>query len=222
MKVLVVDDDAITREMLEHALACAGYSVKTAADGCEALELMRRDSYHLVISDWEMPNMNGLELCRAIRAGGFSAYTYFILLTRHGRPDEVVEGLSAGADDYITKPFETAELKVRIRAGERILSLETMDMTIFALAKLAESRDPHIGGHLERICRYSEMLADRLSRNPQFAHEADEDFIEIISRSAALHDIGAGEPGPWMEWTMLAVSPFALFLVWRIWRTRTT
>ena len=116
MKVLVVDDDTITREMLRHALVEAGYEVGTASDGKEALDLLRRDGYRLIVSDWEMPNMNGLELCEAIRSEDFDGYVYFILLTTHGRPQDIIDGLSAGADDYVTKPFNANELLLRVRA----------------------------------------------------------------------------------------------------------
>ncbi len=190
MKILVVDDDAIAREMLSHALDAAGYEVETACDGHEALEVIRQGGFRLVISDWEMPRMSGLELCKAIRSEDFDGYVYVILLTVHGRSQDVVAGLRAGADDYVTKPFETAELEMRIRVGERILSLETRDVTIFAMAKLAESRDPETGAHLERVRSYSFVLAQYLRTLPKYQDQIDSKYVQLLYQTSPLHDIG--------------------------------
>src|SRR5258708_2923682 len=155
MRILIVDDDPIAVQMLSKALCAAGHEVATAGDGAEALDTLRHFSCRLMISDWNMPKLDGVDLCRRIRAQSSFGYVYFILLTSHDSPQKVVEGMSAGADDFISKPFHPAELLVRIRAGERVLALETRDVAIFALAKLAESRDPETGAHLERVRRYS-------------------------------------------------------------------
>jgi putative two-component system response regulator len=190
MRVLIVDDDEIALEMLNMALVEAGYEVSSARNGREALDILRTKPCRMVITDWEMPVMNGLELCRAIRAEELSGYVYTIILTCHRNVAEVVEGLSAGADDFISKPFSPAELTVRVRAGERILSLETRDMAIFAMAKLAESRDPETGTHLERVREYSRVLAKYLGAQERSGYEADSAFIRTIYQTAPLHDIG--------------------------------
>ena len=144
----------------------------------------------LVISDWDMPEMNGIELCRRLRADESAGYIYIILLTSHDGTQKIVEGMSAGADDFISKPFDPPELLVRVRAGERVLSLETRDVAIFALAKLAESRDPETGAHLERVRSYSQVLARQLSTHPKFARIIDEKYIHLIYLTSPLHDIG--------------------------------
>jgi len=190
MKVLVVDDDLITREMLRHALEEEGHQVELAADGREALDALRRGAGHLVITDWEMPNINGIDLCRAIRSEGYNGYVYIIILTSHGQSQHVVEGLQAGADDFITKPFIPAELQMRVRAGERVLSLETREVAIFAMAKLAESRDPETGAHLERVRGYSRILAETMRERPEFAHAVTGEFVRLIYQTSPLHDIG--------------------------------
>ena len=146
MQVLVVDDDEIAAAMLEYSLGECGYDVTVAHDGHEAFELVRTGQFRMVVSDWCMPEMSGVELCREIRRRVTGAYIYIILVTSNNQTRDIVEGLDAGADDYITKPFQPEELRVRMRVGERILSLESRDLTIFALAKLAESRDPETGG----------------------------------------------------------------------------
>src|SRR5690242_6937440 len=104
MRILIVDDDPMALEMLRHALAHGGHDVLTASDGKEALEVVRRSGCRLVISDWEMPEMSGVELCRAVRRGGDEGYVYFILLTARNGSQDTVEGLSAGADDFMPKP----------------------------------------------------------------------------------------------------------------------
>ena len=102
MRVLVADDDEISRDLIEHTLRRAGYDVETADNGRQALEIVRSGRCRLVISDWSMPQMSGIELCRAIRCDVTSeGYVYLILLTSHSSPDEIVAGMSAGADDFI-------------------------------------------------------------------------------------------------------------------------
>lgn len=190
MRILIVDDNEMALEMLQFALEQSGHEVFTASNGREALEILSEGTCRLVISDWEMPEMNGIELTRAIRNGDFAGYVYVILLTSRDALNDTVEGLSAGADDFITKPFNPAELAVRIRSGERILGLEMRDLTIFALAKLAESRDPETGAHLERVQNYSRLLAAYLMHQPKFAHEVDAGFVRLIYQTSPLHDIG--------------------------------
>ena len=158
--------------------------------GAKALDMVQSGSLRLVICDWEMPEMNGVELCRALRTRDSAGYVYLILLSSRDSSADIVEGLSAGADDFITKPFNPAELAVRIRIGERILSLEQRDLTIFALAKLAESRDPETGADLERVCNYSRGLAQHLSTRPEFASEINAGFVRLIYETSPLHDIG--------------------------------
>ena len=116
-----------------------------------------------------MLRMSGLELCRTIRSEDFGGYVYTILLTSHDRCEDTVAGLAAGADDYVHKPFHPAELAMRVRAGERVLALETREVMIFALAKMAESRDPETGDHLERVRGYARLLADCLGATPSIA-----------------------------------------------------
>jgi putative two-component system response regulator len=173
MRILTVDDDAIALELLGKTLRASGYEIEQARDGVEALEVLRRRNCQMVISDWGMPNLDGLELCGRIRKRDLSGYVYLILLTSHDSRQKVVEGMSAGADDFISKPFNPAELLVRVRAGERVLALQTRDVAIFALAKLAESRDPETCAHLERVRRYSLEAAKILRHDRRQIHRVD-------------------------------------------------
>lgn len=190
MKILIVDDNAISLEALRLALTKGGHEVESAEDGETALEFVRRGRHRLVISDWVMPGMDGIELCRRVRSEDLPHYVYFILLTAKEGIENVVEGLSAGADDFLTKPFNPDELRVRVRAAERILALETRDVAIFALARLAESRDPETGAHLERVRTYSRLIAQHLSGQPAFSAEVDAEFVRLIYLTSPLHDIG--------------------------------
>lgn len=190
MRVLIVDDDDMTLDLLENTLTEAGYDVTSAANGGEALELVRTGEFQMVVSDWEMPCMDGIELCRRIRERHYGGYTYIILLTSHDGSDNVVRGLEAGADDFISKPFHPAELCVRLRAGERLLSLESRNVMIFALAKLAESRDPETGAHLERMREYCRVIAQAVSTKDEFSHIVDGDYVQSIYLTSPLHDIG--------------------------------
>jgi putative two-component system response regulator len=190
MRVLVVEDDCVTAETLAHCLDALGYEVTTANDGREAFELVRTGLYRLVVSDWEMPHMSGVELCRRIRRRRWAGYIYVILLTAYDGLENLVQGLEAGADDFLTKPFQPQELRVRLRAGERILGLESRDLLIFSLAKLADSRDPETAGHLERIREYSRILADELSHWRKYRDYLDGEYVQLLYLTTPLHDIG--------------------------------
>jgi putative two-component system response regulator len=190
MKVLIVDDDEYARAILRHSVQEAGYDVDEAEDGEQALERVRSGNYRIVISDWEMPRMNGLELCRHIRRRSCAGYAYIILITARNRTQDTVEGLSAGADGFLTKPFDPHELRARLKGAERLLSLESRNVTIFALAKLAERRDLETGAHLERMREYARSLAQRLAAEPKFHGIIDGDFIQTLYLTAPLHDIG--------------------------------
>jgi putative two-component system response regulator len=192
MRLLIADDDPIALELLKEFLADAGHEVACAEDGAQALELLRAQEFQVLITDWEMPQLDGLGLCQAVRRGGLAhpGYTYVILLTSHGSVAERVRGLSAGADDFMTKPFEPQELLARIQSADRILSLETRDVAIFAMAKLAESRDPETGAHLERVMNYSRVLAQQLPAIGKHVDTVDAEFVRLVYATSPLHDIG--------------------------------
>lgn len=194
MHVLIADDDPIALEMLQDALADAGHQVTCAGNGRQALDLLGRNPCQILITDWEMPELDGIALCQAVRRGhghlGGGGYVYVILLTSHGTSAERVRGLSAGADDFMTKPFEPRELLARMQGAERLLSMETRDVAIFAMAKLAESRDVETGAHLERVMNYSRILAQQLPAMGRYVDEIDPEFVRLVYSTSPLHDIG--------------------------------
>lgn len=133
MKILIADDDRISRRLMERTLQRSGYEAITVADGMDAAyELSKPDGPRLALIDWMMPQLNGLQLCREIRSRSDDAYIYILLLTAKELNEDVVIGLEAGADDYLTKPCQPAELRARLHTGLRILQLED---------KLVEARE---------------------------------------------------------------------------------
>jgi len=189
-RIMVVDDDPITRQMLALTLQSAGFETHCATDGADAVEQMKETPCPLVICDWNMPRMNGLELCEHVRKHSAGGYVYIVMLTSNHSAKERVMGLRAGADDFVVKPFDRAELLARVQVARRVLQLETREALIFSLAKLAESRDPETGKHLERVRRYSRLLAEQLAAHPDFAGEITTDFLQLIYLTSPLHDIG--------------------------------
>lgn len=123
-RVLVVDDSRLQRRILVASLKKWGFEVVEAASGEEAMEICATETPDLILSDWMMPGMNGLEFCRALRETSGERYSYFILLTSKSEKNEVAQGLDAGADDFLTKPVSSNELRARISAGERILRMQ--------------------------------------------------------------------------------------------------
>jgi putative two-component system response regulator len=190
MEILVAEDDAVAAALLAGVLEELGHKVAVVGDGQQAMESLLAGTWSVLISDWDMPGMDGLQLCRKIRSENLGRYIYVILLTIHQGTQHIVEGLSAGADEFMSKPFVPQELSVRLRTAERILSLESRDMAIFAMAKLAESRDPETGSHLERVRSYSSALAKELGSREKYRGIVTPAFISMIYQTSPLHDIG--------------------------------
>ena len=124
MKILIAEDEKISRRILEITLIKASHDVVVVEDGLRALESIRKVVPDMLVTDWMMPELDGVELCRRVRALNLSSYVYIILLTALTQKENIIEGLDAGADDYVTKPFERTELLARVRAGERVIQLE--------------------------------------------------------------------------------------------------
>jgi two-component system cell cycle response regulator len=140
--VLIADDEPVSRRLLQATLQRWGYDVEVAHDGQEALESLLRDTApRLAVLDCIMPRVDGLEVCRRARARPGAPYSYLLLLTsKEGRSD-LVAGLEAGADDYIRKPFDAEELRARLRAGERILTLQAQLMAAQEALRVQATRD---------------------------------------------------------------------------------
>lgn len=126
MKILAVEDDPVARAVLHQALHRLGHEVVDARDGSEALRLLEKEPVRVIVSDWMMPEMDGLALCRAVRARVEADYVYFILLTgRTADVDNQREAIEAGVDDFLTKPLNSQDIWMRLRVAERILRYAT-------------------------------------------------------------------------------------------------
>jgi len=202
--ILVVDDDPVSRTLLERILIRAGYKVTAVENGREALRTLNENFFSIVISDWMMPEMDGIELCKAIRNTDFPGYIFFILITSRDAKDDLVLGLKAGADDYLTKPFNHAELKARLNTAERILKLEKSLKEANEAIRLLSITDPltnsynrgyliqHLPQEISRAQRYGRPLSLIMSDldhfktiNDEYGHQAGDivlkKFVESIT-----------------------------------------
>ncbi|MHB8122825.1 MAG: GGDEF domain-containing response regulator [Desulfuromonadaceae bacterium] len=143
--ILIVDDNRLQRSVLEANLKAAGYDVVAAENGLEALEIFRKGYYPIVMTDWVMPEMSGLELCRAIRKDDSGRYTYIIILTSLDSKNDIIAGLEAGADEYLVKPAHQAELTARLKTARRILALEQSQQRYIETIKNLSLVDPVSG-----------------------------------------------------------------------------
>ena len=160
MKVLVAEDEVVSRRLLESALPRWGYDVVTATDGEEAWALLQdADAPAIMVLDWLMPRLDGVEICRRIRAHPRLSSVYIILLTSRAAVEDMVQGLEAGANDYITKPFDAAELRARMQVGVRVVNLQTTLAERVREVEEALSRVKQLQGLLP-ICSYCKKIRD--------------------------------------------------------------
>ncbi len=146
MKIVIAEDDPVSRRKIQSMLSDWGYDVVATKDGVEAWQMLQReDAPQMAILDWVMPEMDGIAVCRKIRKQARERYVYVLLLTVRGEKKDIVKGLEAGADDYITKPFDPQELKVRLRAGRRVIDLQNQLITAREVLTDAASHDPLTG-----------------------------------------------------------------------------
>ncbi len=174
MKILIADDDPVFRDLLEIILVKWGYDVVVAVNGYDALRILKsEDPPRLAILDWMMPDMEGVEVCRKVREKIIDPYTYIILLTSQQRDEDLVTGMEAGADDYITKPFKHNELRLRLRAGRRIIELQNELIAARDSFRTKASHDSLTGlwNHEEIL----HILAQELSRA-----EREENCVGLI------------------------------------------
>lgn len=210
--VMVVDDNETNIDILVDILG-DDYEVSVATSGESALEDMEHNLPDLVLLDVMMPGMDGYEVCRRIKADEKSQGVPVIFVTAMNDTEEEIRGFELGAVDYITKPISPPRVKTRIanhlrlklandqllhqketlekRVKERTQELAlTQEQTIFSLTSLAETRDPETGGHIRRTQNYVRMLANHLKHHERFRHELNDSTIELLYKSAPLHDIG--------------------------------
>jgi len=202
-KILVVDDCGTQRKLLKYALGLEGFEVFTANNGFEALEIFDDHSdLRFVITDISMPKMDGYELVRKIRQKQVH-YIYIIVVTGMDDEKAVINALSYGANDFLSKPVRIEELNLRLRGGRQLLRLETQSELIFSMAKLADYRSEETGLHLDRVQEYTLLLGLYLAEHhPDMGVTIS--LAKEISKVSPLHDIGKvgivdsilNKPGP--------------------------
>lgn len=199
--ILLAEDDPISRKLIEKTLLKAGHDVTTVANGRQALELFNEKFFPIVLTDWMMPEMDGLDLCRAVRASTAEGYVYIILLTARNSKDDIVTGLKAGADDYLSKPISHPELIARLNTGIRILELEKSLKDANEEIRILSITDPLTGcfnrgymtGHLpeeiERSRRYGHPLVvilcdiDHFKRlNDTYGHQTGDRVLAAFAQ----------------------------------------
>lgn len=167
LNVLIAEDDPVSRLLLRKHLTVWGYNVVVTSDGNEAwYALQAKDAPQLAILDWKMPGISGMELCRKVRQEGQEPYIYLILLTANSLEEHLVAGMEAGADDYIVKPFKVNELKVRLRAGKRIIELQNELIAARESLRVKSTHDSLTGLlNYEKIMQVLDTELARADRN---------------------------------------------------------
>jgi putative two-component system response regulator len=184
-RILIADDDPGTRELLVSLIQDLGYEAQAVPDGEAAVEAATARPPDLVLSDVNMPGLNGLDLCRRLKANPATRLLPVVLITASGEEFKL-EGIEAGADDFLGKPFSTGELRARIRALLRMKAytdeLESAEAVLCALGKTIEAKDPYSEGHCERLGEYSVALGRALALG--------EEDLRALRIGGFLHDLG--------------------------------
>ncbi|HEV2250942.1 MAG TPA: HD domain-containing phosphohydrolase [Candidatus Limnocylindria bacterium] len=184
--ILVVDDVQANRELLEGHLAALGYLVREAADGQAALDAIDAAEPDLVLLDIEMPKVDGLEVCRRIKSHPLRRLVPVVLITARSDRATRLAGLQAGADDFLTKPFDAQELLVRttVLLRDRLLNsrLDAAETVLLAIARAVEARDDYTVHHAERVGAYAREIARE--------HGLEGEDLDIVYRGGVLHDVG--------------------------------
>lgn len=184
MKILIAEDDKVSRRVLETQLIRWGHDVVAVDNGSAAWEILESDgSPRLAVLDWMMPGMDGVEICENVRKKNGSAYVYVIMLTAKGQTKDLVAGLGAGADDYVTKPYDPQELRSRLLIGERILTLESeLQSKVQEIAEALEHVKQLQG--LLPICMYCNKIRDDTN-----SWQRLETYIEEHSEAMFTHSL---------------------------------
>jgi cyclic di-GMP phosphodiesterase len=184
--VLIVDDIAGNAQLIKSLLAPDGHAVRTASDGAEALRLVRADSPDLLLMDVMMPHVDGFEACRAIKQDPRTRLIPVVLVTSLHDTTSRIRSLEAGADDFVSKPFNAPELRARVRSLLRIKrytdDLDSAESVIVSLALTIEARDSTTDGHCQRLAQFASALGRTL--------RLDEDDVSALARGGFLHDVG--------------------------------
>ena len=165
--ILIAEDNPVSRKLMEVTLRQSGYEVVSAGDGREALALFKERFFPIILTDLEMPEMDGLELCRAIRGNPAEGYVYIFLITARDSKKDIIVGLEAGADDYLTKPFNRSELIARLKTALRVLELEKSLKDAYEKIRLLSITDKLTGCYNRTYM--DEYLAKEIARATRYS-----------------------------------------------------
>jgi phosphoserine phosphatase RsbU/P len=197
VKVLIAEDEAILRRLLRSHLERWGHEVVAAENGADAWNLFQAGAFPIVITDWVMPEMDGLELIRRIRAYQRTGYVYTILVTSRSQKEDIVEGMEAGADDFVTKPFDRDELRVRLRAGQRIIELETALLASLDDLAQARKREGEIGAKIQQTLLLGQppqhLPGMRVAALTIPSQQIDGDFYDFFEHDEQRLDVVVGD-----------------------------
>jgi putative two-component system response regulator len=184
--ILVADDQAANRELLEELLTTQGFRVVAVPDGAAAVAELTRTQVDLALLDVMMPHLNGFEVCEKIKSNPETYLIPVVLITALSDKQDRIEGIKAGADDFLTRPVDRTELLARVRSllklKQRTDELERAEAVLFTLARSIEGKDPYTQGHCERLSDYSARLGAHLGLS--------EDEITALRRAGVVHDVG--------------------------------
>src|SRR5258707_1978827 len=184
--ILVADDESAKRELLEELLTAEGFKVASVSNGAAALDQLAIVPIDLVLLDVMMPNLTGFEVCEKIKANPDTYLIPVVLITALSEKQDRLEGIKAGADDFLTRPVDRTELLARVRSlltlKLRTDELERAESVLFTLARSIEGKDPYTHGHCERLAEYSASLGEHL--------KLSEDQVTALRRAGIVHDIG--------------------------------
>jgi len=219
-RVLIADDEPAIRHFSRLALQAENLPCDEVVNGAEVFQALQKQHYDLILLDIDMPEMNGLEVCRRLRENPPEPYLKIILFSGRISPDQLAQLLLTGADDYLTKPFTPIQLQARVQAALRLKAaqersdlfhhdllmlnreleqnlnakdsdlIQARNALVLALATLAEKRDRPTGKHLRRMVVFSRRLAEEARNSTAFAGLVDNNFIDMLACCAPLHDIG--------------------------------
>lgn len=184
--ILVADDQALNRELLEELLTAQGFKVVTVTDGVSALEQLAKTQVDLVLLDVMMPRLTGFEVCQKIKSNPETDLIPVVLVTALSDKQDRLEGIKAGADDFLTRPVDRTELLARVRSLLKLKfrtdELERAESVLFSLARSIEGKDPYTHGHCERLAEESVLLGEQVGLS--------DDQITALRRAGVVHDIG--------------------------------
>ncbi len=204
--ILLLDDSEVNLNVLSWILKEANYDVQCFTSGYDALQALNSQHVDLILTDIQMPKMDGFEFCKKVKESESLGHIPVVFISSMDKKEEIIEGFKVGGVDYITKPFSTEEVRIRIatqltivdfqnslqaKVEEQLAKLQNVRMeTIFSLAKLAQSRDDDTGLHLERVQGYCKILAQALREDSEYQNQINDQFIDNIYHASPLHDIG--------------------------------